>query len=131
MNNHLKNHAEDPHLQRIRRKLVRLMLGSIIITFVLVGLVLAAVIYKIMQTSDPSPNLAASMQMPVEQQLDLTDGDSIVSYSLSGDVIALWNRSSSMTDQGMFMTNEFIFYDYRQGQILSRLKLNTAYSPTQ
>jgi len=122
MNDNNDNAADELHLQRIRRKLVRLMLGSVLITFVLIGLVLAAVIYKIMIPSEQSANREASL----EQQLDLVVGDTIVSYSLSGNVIALWKRGT-MQDDGKLASDEFIFYDYRQGRVLSRLKLNMGY----
>jgi len=124
MNNNPDNDADDLHLQRIRRKLVRLMLSSLIITFVLVGLVLAAVIYKIMSPSEQS----ASIERPLEQLIDLSPGDTIISYSLSGNVIVLWKRDTTQDDETL-PSSEFIFYDYHQGRILSRLKLNNRYSP--
>jgi len=116
MNDSLNNATDDPHLQRIRRKLVRLMLGSIVITFVLVGLVLAAVIYKIMQSSHSSPDLAANTQQAVEQQIDLPVDGQITSYHLSGDVLVLQSRTREGRD-------EFIFYNHRLRQVLSRLKI--------
>jgi len=114
MNKQPDNSADDPHLQRIRRKLVRLMLGSILITFVLVGLVLAAVIYKIMTPTEQVANMATTL----EQQIDLDAGGHIVSYSLSGDILTLQSRTAEGKD-------EFILYNHRLRQIISRLKITS------
>jgi len=106
------NPEEDPALQRIRRKLVRLMLASIIITFVLVGLVLMAIIYKIMTPAEQ----ATSRQPLLEQQINLEGDGHIVSYKISGDILILQTRSA---DKG----NEFIFYDYRLQRVISHLRI--------
>jgi|GEM_PF-3468852 len=105
---------KDPNLEHIRRKLVRLMLGSILITFVLVGFVLAAVIYKIM-----TPNTSvANMEPAQEQQIDLNLDGQIISYHLSGSILVLQIQNQSNG-------NEFILYDHVQGRVVSRLKLHS------
>jgi len=105
--------ADDPDLQRIRTKLVRLMLGSILITFVLVGLVLSAVIYKIMM---PLEQAQSAADTPAEVKiLDLEIEGQIVSYSLSGDILILQVKSSEKAD-------EFILYNVHSKQIVSRLR---------
>jgi len=117
------HHQDEAELQRIRAKLVRLMLFSIIITFILVGLVLAAVIYKIMAVPEPSSNSGVSMEQTGEQQIDVTLDGEIVSYRLAGDVVTIQSRNSGKSSgKNPTMSDEFIFYDYRQGRILSRLK---------
>jgi len=111
--NNLPPKADDPDLQRIRTKMVRLMLGSILITFVLVGLVLAAVIYKIMIPTGQAQSAAGT---PAEMKiLDLEIEGQIVSHILSGDIFVLQVNAPAKAD-------EFIFYNVRSQQIVSRLR---------
>jgi len=148
MNSNPDAQIEDPHLQNIRRKLVRLMLGSILITFVLVGLVLAAVIYKVMTPTEQAANIEqfpksvqrfsdkncgtnkeleqmsdsieshSALNTSIEQQIHLNLDSHIISYSLSGDILALQSRDGKGED-------EFILYNHRLRQIISRLKITS------
>jgi len=108
------NAGDDADVMRIRKKLMRLMLGSILITFVLVGLVLAAVIYKIM--AQPQQVESADVTPALVQEINLAAGFQLASYHLSGDILIIQAENAAKD-------NEFILYNIRLQRIVSHLKI--------
>jgi len=108
-----------PEVERVRRKLMRLMVITLVVTFTLVVAMLIAVIYK--ATQQPK-QVGITMLSPVssaisaEYGLELDAGVRLVSHILHDPVIAFETIKS---DGG----HEFIFYDYREGRVISRLKI--------
>ncbi|MHC5305810.1 hypothetical protein [Bartonella sp. LJL80] len=127
----------DPAVERVRRKLMRLMIFSVAITMLLIVAVLIAVIYKVMSpASDQTPATAiqAEQQIPsapaeavpsvpiipevINRAVALPQGTRILSQSLSGDLIAL----ETLTPEGK---TELVIYDYKQGHLIAGITLQT------
>lgn len=127
--NDLQSHRLDPDVERIRRKLVRLMAVSAVVTLLLVGAVLAAIIYKIMQPVSVRPPVAApavshsekppaeTILKPVNREIMLVPGTHLLSQSISGSLISL---ETLKPDDSI----ELIIYDYTKGQIIARLQIS-------
>lgn len=138
----------DPAVEKIRRKLMRLMIISIGITIVLILVILAAVIYKV--TSSPSDKahldvakqtqttpvpggttsandeknaqaLGAGSSVPafIKRSIALPQGTRILSQSLSNDMIAL----ETLTPEG---NTELVIYDYRHGHLVAGITVDTS-----
>ncbi|MBN9045711.1 MAG: hypothetical protein J0H18_08590 [Rhizobiales bacterium] len=122
----------DPAMERVRRKMMRLL--AVAIGVMLIGLmaVLVAVVYKINRAPQTTPaeahsDVPAQTAQPakpeppkmVESQIDLTPGTRLLSQSLSGDLISL---ETLLPDGG----TELVIYDYRQSRIVGRVKLGGA-----
>lgn len=126
-------------MERVRRKMVRLLIISIAIMVIGLMAVLAAVVYKINKSSDPAdtapqsdiPGQAAATgtseqkaagdhaaePLPlVESQLELTPGTRLLSQSLSGDLVSL---ETLLPDGG----TEIMIYDYRKSRFVGRMRL--------
>lgn len=124
----------DPAMERVRRKMVRLLIISIAIMVIGLMAVLAAVVYKInkapetpeteiTQTDVPGqktaviPDANAAEVLPmVESQLELTPGTRLLSQSLSGNLVSL---ETLLPDGG----TEIMIYDYRQSRFVGRMRL--------
>lgn len=130
----------DPAVERVRRKLMRLMIISVTITILLVVAVFVAVIYKATRTSQTPPvtqgevslvptdlnatatqtvgNIIAQAEPPatIIHEIDLPVGTRILSQSLSGDLISLETLAPSGG-------TELVIYNYKQGQIIARLSI--------
>jgi len=108
-----------PEVERVRRKLMRLMVITLVVTFTLVVAVLIAVIYKATQQPKqagiaPSPPVSSAIS--TEYELELDAGVRLVSHILHDPIIAFEMLKSDGS-------HEFIFYDYRQGRVISQLKI--------
>lgn len=116
----------NPDLERIRRKLLRLMILSTVITLLLVGAVLVAVVYKITRPAAPhlppfSADASEKAPAPValklaDREIMLAPGAQLISQSLSGSLISL---ETLMPDN----STELIIYDYREGRVAARLRI--------
>lgn len=135
----------DPAMERVRRKMVRLLIISIAIMVIGLMAVLSAVIYKINKAPDTAENAAAQSDIPghnpkadipgnsgvgvsgqgaakddvlplVESQLELAPGTRLLSQSLSGDLVSL---ETLLPDGG----TEIMIYDYRKSRFVGRMRL--------
>lgn len=124
----------DPAMERVRRKMVRLLAVSIAIMVIGLMAVLAAVIYKINQAPDTAETATAQSDIPgqaaatdgsaqkteplalVESQLELAPGTRLLSQSLSGDLVSL---ETLLPDGG----TEIMIYDYRHSRFVGRMRL--------
>lgn len=136
----------DPAVEKVRRKLMRLMIVSIGITIVLILIILAAVIYKVTSSSsdktpvevtkteaNPVPgaaqnagNAEAGAKTPapavpefIKRSIALPQGTRILSQSLSNDMIAL----ETLTPEG---NTELVIYDYRRGHLIAGITVDTS-----
>ncbi len=127
----------DPAMERVRRKMVRLLIISIAIMVIGLMAVLAAVVYKINKAPDTAENETAQSDIPgrssgadipgqkaatdeplplVESQLELAPGTRLLSQSLSGDLVSL---ETLLPDGG----TEIMIYDYRKSRFVGRMRL--------
>lgn len=118
----------DPAMERVRRKMVRLLAVSIGVMLIGLMAVLAAVVYKInrapapetaeTRTDIPGQEVIAPVEPPklIESQIDLQPGTRLLSQSISGDHLSL---ETLMPDGG----TELLIYDYRQSRIVARMRL--------
>lgn len=132
----------DPAMERVRRKMVRLLIISIAIMVIGLMAVLAAVVYKINKSPDTAESETAQSDIPgqkpgvdgsgkpltgadgklaeplpmVESQLELTPGTRLLSQSLSGNLVSL---ETLLPDGG----TEIMIYDYRQSRFVGRMRL--------
>lgn len=134
----------DPAMERVRRKMIRLLIISIGIMVIGLIAVLSAVVYKINQAPDtvesetaqsdipgqsPGANIpgqaanpdaqtqnAAQLPPMVESQLELAPGTRLLSQSLSGNLVSL---ETLLPDGG----TEIMIYDYRQSRFVGRMRL--------
>ncbi|WP_279111416.1 hypothetical protein [Bartonella apis] len=135
----------DPAVERVRRKLMRLMIVSIAITIILILIILAAVIYKVTSSSsdktpaevtkteanpvpvaEPANNAASDAKAPapavpefIKRSIALPQGTRILSQSLSNDMIAL----ETLTPEG---NTELVIYDYRKGHLVAGITVDTS-----
>ncbi|WP_412057296.1 hypothetical protein [Bartonella sp. DGB2] len=104
----------DPAVERVRRKLMRLMLLSLAITILLILIVLAAVIYKIMT---PTPH-KSELLAPSQYMLPLKTGEKLISQSLSGSYLSL----EVVNEKGK---TEILIYNYQTNTLIARLSSNS------
>lgn len=136
----------DPAVERVRRKLMRLMIVSIGITIVLILIILAAVIYKVTSSSsdktpvevskteaNPVPGAhqdstgattdgkTSTPAVPefIKRSIALPQGTRILSQSLSNDMIAL----ETLTPEG---NTELVIYDFRRGHLIAGITVDTS-----
>ncbi|MFC4626269.1 hypothetical protein ACFO1V_13825 [Daeguia caeni] len=117
-------------MEKVRRKMIRLLAVSIGVMLVGLMAVLGAVVYKINKSSDePKPETHSEIpgqQTPalpeppkmVESQINLVTGSRLLSQSLSGNQLSL---EILMPDGG----TELLIYDYREARIVGRVKLGS------
>lgn len=121
----------DPAMERVRRKMVRLLAVSIGVMLIGLMAVLVAVVYKINRAPETPPADQARSDIPgqaaqppakpeppklIESQINLAPGTRLLSQSLSGDQLSL---ETLLPDGG----TELIIYDYRESRIVGRIKL--------
>ncbi|MFQ0813336.1 hypothetical protein AVM02_15925 [Brucella anthropi] len=119
----------DPAMERVRRKMIRLLAVSIGVMLIGLMAVLVAVVYKINRAPETPPVEEARSDIPgqaapakpeppklIESQIDLTPGTRLLSQSLSGNELSL---ETLLPDGG----TELIIYDYRESRIIGRIKL--------
>ncbi|MFC7066116.1 hypothetical protein [Brucella rhizosphaerae] len=121
----------DPAMEKVRRKMIRLLAVSIGVMLIGLMAVLVAVVYKINRAPDVSEAEAARSDIPgqaaiappqpepvklIESQIELAPGTRLLSQSLSGQQLSL---ETLLPDGG----TEIIVYDYRESRIVGRIKL--------
>ncbi|MHC5233788.1 hypothetical protein [Brucella sp. LJL56] len=121
----------DPAMERVRRKMIRLLAVSIGVMLIGLMAVLVAVVYKINRAPETPPVEEARSDIPgqavsapvkpeppklIESQINLTPGTRLLSQSLSGNELSL---ETLLPDGG----TELIIYDYRESRIIGRIKL--------
>ncbi len=121
----------DPAMERVRRKMIRLLAVSIGVMLIGLMAVLVAVVYKINRAPETPPAEEARSDIPgqaasapakpeppklIELQINLTPGTRLLSQSLSGNELSL---ETLLPDGG----TELIIYDYRESRIIGRIKL--------
>ncbi len=125
----------DPAMERVRRKMIRLLAVSIGVMLIGVMAVLVAVVYKVNRAPDAQaqaaaphgdipgqPAAAPAQPEPpklIESTIGLSPGTRLLSQSLSGDKLSL---ETLQPDGG----TEIIVYDYRESRIIGRVKLGSA-----
>jgi hypothetical protein len=115
----------DPATERVRRKMVRLLVVSIGVMMVGLMAVLGAIVYKIGNTGDTDRSGAgaetANGSIPVEPgfegRVDLPQGAEIISTALDGDNILLQLRLA----QG---GRQFVIHSISRNRIIARLMLD-------
>lgn len=119
----------DPAMERVRRKMMRLLAVSIGIMLIGLMAVLAAVVYKVNRSDEPQtpeprsdiPGQEAAAPVPpaiIESQVPLAPGTRLLSQSLSGDHVSL---ETLLPDGG----TEIVVYDFRASRIIARMRLGT------
>lgn len=117
----------DPSVERVRKKLMRLMLSTIVITIVLLFAVLVAIVYKIIAPTqnahngvqETSPNqtnnyshVNTGNERPVLRQIHLDGQWQVLSYNLSGNRVLLAVDAADGKKQ-------IIIYDYELGKTIA------------
>ena len=111
----------DPEMEKVRRKMVRLLGISIGIMFVGLMAVLAGVVYKIMSADQGVMVTSASdLQIPAEGRLeaeaDLPDGFDVAQVSMNGGLLLFYGQSA----QG---TSQVLLYDIGHARIVAVIDL--------
>lgn len=121
----------DPAMEKVRRKMIRLLAVSIGVMLIGLMAVLVAVVYKINRAPDVAETETARSDIPgqavvsplppepvkmIESQIELAPGTRLLSQSLSGEKLSL---ETLLPDGG----TELIIYDYRESRIVGRVKL--------
>ena len=111
----------DPEVEKVRRKMVRLLVVSIGIMFVGVMAVLAGVVYRIMQgDGEATVRLSETFEVPADAPLtataDLPAGFRIDNVSLDGPKILFFGRNADDTP------NIYIF-DVVTGRMAARVDI--------
>lgn len=113
----------DPAVEKVRKKLMRLMIVSIAITIILILAVFAGVVYKIMTPEPRSHKISAPTQERLSalykdhphtahHTLSLPQGAKIVSQSLAGRMLSL----QILMPDGKI---KLMIYDYYTGVLLA------------
>lgn len=105
-------------MERVRKKMIRLMVISVGIMMIGLLAVLFAIVYKISNPKKPeSEAVTAVPSDPIELNLGLPGGAEIVSSSVQGDRLVLTVKSPGNGQQ-------IIILDVNSGKIISRINLN-------
>jgi hypothetical protein len=109
----------DPAMEKVRRKMVRLLIVSVAIMVVSLMAVFGAVVYK---TTRPSTKVAGSSanvpsDAPVIAKAVLPAGFSVQSVALSGSQILFYGTTSIGQQQA-------IVFDYSVGRIVATVSLS-------
>lgn len=111
----------DPALERVRRKMMRLMFVSIGIMMVGLMAVLAAIVYKAGKSLPATVSASSSAGVPVEPgfegRIALPQGAEIVSTALDGDHVLLQLQLA----QG---TKQILVYSLSGNRIIARLAVD-------
>ncbi|WP_317993746.1 hypothetical protein [Bartonella gliris] len=111
----------DPAVERVRKKLMRLMSISIVITLISILIVLFLIVYKLMATGPASKQTAlfsshSKNQEVAHHTLSLPEGTQILSESLSEHNIML----KILTPDGQ---TKFMIYNYHTGALIAVLSV--------
>ena len=121
----------DPAMERVRRKMMRLLAVSIGIMLIGLMAVLVAVVYKVNRSDEPQtpqqrsdiPGQDTAVQdVPpavIESEVPLPAGARLLSQSLSGDHVSL---ETLLPDGG----TEIVVYDFRKSRIIARMRLGAS-----
>lgn len=112
-----KEEAKHKKLQQIKRRLIWFMLGSTLLTFTVVGCVIAAVIYKVLEKNKNSFPATQLIMPPAQNLSPLLKGAKLLSFNISGDRLCLHVVLSSGKQ-------ELIIYNYMQRKLLACLLVN-------
>ncbi|WP_455478016.1 hypothetical protein V3565_04505 [Bartonella sp. B10] len=118
-----EDHPLDPAVEKIRKKLMRLMIISVSITLILILAVLFGIIYKMTATEFTSKKANTSFSHSknseiIQRTLSLPKGTQILSQNLSENNIAL----KVLTPEGQI---KFMIYNYHTGALVAILLLET------
>ncbi|WP_336278480.1 hypothetical protein [Bartonella sp. CB175] len=116
------DHPLDPAVERVRKKLMRLMIISISITLVLLLAVLLGIVYKVVAThSIPQEGISFSFDAKnpkiSQHTLSLPKNTQILSQSLSEHNIVL----KILTPDGQ---TKFVIYNYDTGALVAILSVD-------
>ncbi|MEO0328005.1 MAG: fimbrial protein [Pseudomonadota bacterium] len=108
----------DPAMERVRRKMIRLMVISIGIMMIGLLAVLFAIIYKIGSSSEDKQSSADSTSAAEQtsSQIELSSGETLVSSRVSGSRLIL-EIESAQSDR------RFVFIDTQTGEVLHILQV--------
>jgi hypothetical protein len=83
----------DPHVENVRRKLIRFMGVNLGLLFLALMVVIVALVYKSRGTKEPAPAALSEIQVPAGEQLTgdivLPVGAKLLSQSLSGNRLSI------------------------------------------
>ena len=107
----------DPAMERVRRKMVRLLVISISIMMIGLMAVLFTIVYKVSDMADAGSGASVRAGDAIIPQgiIDIPDGSTVVSASLDQTRILLHLRGPSR--------QELIVYDLENGQVVARVAL--------
>ncbi|WP_375686652.1 hypothetical protein [Bartonella sp. AC331YNZD] len=113
----------DPAVERVRKKLMGLMIISVLITLFLILTVLFLIVYKVIATGSASKQTERSSSLSKNPQathhtLSLPEKTQILSQSLSENNIVL----KILTPDGQ---TKFMIYNYYTGALVSILSVET------
>ena len=109
----------DPEMEKVRRKMVRLLAISIGIMFIGLMAVLGAIVYKFTQNDDAAPagglvagsSMAVPSDAPVEAVAALPAGFVVESVALDGARIGFFGRAADGSSR-------FLIHDMTTGRIV-------------
>lgn len=117
--NDLDEKPLDPEMEKVRRKMVRLLAVSIGIMFIGLMTVLGALVYKFTRSDAPASAIASAASSstvpsdaPVEGVASLPEGFAIESVSLDGPRIGFFGRAADGS-------RRLIIHDITVGRIVS------------
>lgn len=118
--NDLDEKPLDPEMEKVRRKMVRLLAVSIGIMFIGLMTVLGALVYKFTRTDDTAASMAAASSAsvtvpsdaPVEGVASLPEGFVIESVALDGARVGFFGRAADGS-------RRLIVHDISVGRIVS------------
>lgn len=124
--NELDEKPLDPEVEKVRRKMVRLLAVSIGIMFVGVMAVLAAVVYRVSQGGDGAPEREVAGQAfpgtaatQLSARAELPDGFTVADVALDGTRILFFGEGSDGARQA------FVF-DIAEGRVVAEVEIGAA-----
>jgi hypothetical protein len=117
MDNQDESAPLDPALERVRRKMVRLLVISISIMMIGLMAVLFTIVYKVSDMADEGSGGVATTGNAILSQgiIDIPDDSSVVSASLNATRILLHLRGPA--------GQELLVYDLEDGEVVARVAL--------
>jgi hypothetical protein len=110
----------DPHVENVRRKLIRFMGVNLGLLFLALMVVIGALVYKSRNAPAPTPPLAGEIPVPAGEPLAgdivLPVGAKVVSQSLSGNRLSI---DAELADGGRVL----FVYDMAERRIVGRFAI--------
>jgi hypothetical protein len=110
----------DPHVENVRKKLIRFMGVNLGLLFLALMVVIGAIVYKSRNAPAPTPPLAGEIQVPAGEPLAgdivLPVGAKVVSQSLSGNRLSI---DAELADGGRVL----FVYDMAERRIVGRFSI--------